>query len=197
VDKAPWLLPVLLIAAGIKCILLYSGVTFLVFGAIGSFLGVPWVLPAILFIVGLTAVAGTIYWRRMSARNECPIPMPIMRLMKRTKTPEVARLVKAEPTPNSTVEEAPGQLRLWFGTELQPTLSQVNVVDASGAKLPVTSSVDAAEPKCMTVAIPELAAGTYTVHWRTMSALNGQSAGGSFKFTVGEAVSVLRPVSAS
>lgn len=192
------LFPLLLIAAGIKCILLYSGGMFLFFGAVGAFFGIPWVLPAVGTVLITLVAAGVWYWRRKSARDECPIPMSVLRLMKRGKEPDVARLVKADPAPNSSMDRGPGELRLWFGAPLQPTLSQVTVVAADGSKVDVArSTVDDADPNVMRVAMPELNPGTYTVHWRTMASATGQSAGGQFRFTIGEPVGVLTPSTAS
>ncbi|WP_175978095.1 copper homeostasis periplasmic binding protein CopC [Burkholderia sp. BCC1047] len=94
------------------------------------------------------------------------------------------KLESAVPAAGSTVDAAPDALRLTFNEDLEPTFSSVKVSDASGnAVTQDKAKVDASNPRVMTVAIPKLAAGAYTVQWVAMTA-DAHRTKGTYTFRV-------------
>ncbi|SEJ84291.1 copper homeostasis periplasmic binding protein CopC [Paraburkholderia diazotrophica] len=80
------------------------------------------------------------------------------------------KLENAVPAAGSTADVAPDALRLTFNEDLESSFSTIKVVDASGA--PATkekAKVDSSNPRVLTVAVPKLASGSYTVQWAVMT----------------------------
>lgn len=194
-NRYPWLLPLALVIIGIKCIILYGGGLILLAGLFGAFFGLGWAITGMVGVTLLLAVGG---WLGYAARkNVCPVPPSWIRAMKRPKRSPRATMVRSEPEAGATVEGSPSWLRVWFGHPVSATLSKVWVVDASGATVQTDGSrPDPADATVLSVHLPELPAGTYTVHWRSLSAVTGQSAGGHFAFVVAERASE-RPMAVS
>src|SRR5579871_5209035 len=72
---------------------------------------------------------------------------------------------KQEPGAGATVP-SPAQVRVTFDGPLEPAFSSLTVADAGGKQVNAQkSTVDAQQPAVMTVPLPALAAGHYTVHW--------------------------------
>ena len=94
------------------------------------------------------------------------------------------KLEGAVPAAGGTVEAAPDTVRLTFNEDLEPAFSSVKVSDASGnAVTQDKAKVDASNPRVMTVAIPKLAAGAYTVQWVAMKA-DAHRTKGTYTFRV-------------
>lgn len=184
-NRYPWLLPLALVVIGIKCIILYGGGLILLAGLFGAFFGLGWAITGMVGVTVLLAVGG---WLGYAAKkNVCPVPPGWIRAMKRRKRSPRATLVRSEPAAGAIVDGSPSSLRVWFGHPVSATLSKVWVVDASGATVQTDGSrPDPADPTVLSVHLPELPAGAYTVHWRSLSAETGQSAGGQFAFVVAE-----------
>lgn len=93
-------------------------------------------------------------------------------------------LQKATPGSDETVKTAPSEIRLWFSEPLEPAFSAIEVDDASGAS--VTSgkaAVDPSAPKQLTLPLPELQPGTYTVKWRVLS-IDTHKTDGTYTFQI-------------
>ena len=99
-----------------------------------------------------------------------------------------ANLVRSEPAPDSELERAPSSIRLEFSEPLESPGSEITILDPRGNEVGHESSViDSDEPTVMTVRVSdELPNGTYTVVWRSLSAVDGHLVRGSFLFAVGE-----------
>ncbi|MBN3838668.1 MULTISPECIES: copper homeostasis periplasmic binding protein CopC [Burkholderia] len=94
------------------------------------------------------------------------------------------KLESAAPATGSTVDIAPDTLRLTFNEDLEPAFSSVKVSDANGnAVTQAKSKVDAANPRVMTLAMPKLAPGAYTVQWAAMTA-DAHRTKGTYTFRV-------------
>jgi methionine-rich copper-binding protein CopC len=79
-------------------------------------------------------------------------------------------LQRAEPREGSTVSTPPAQIKLWFGEKLEAAYSTVRVLDAAGRRVDRGDArLDPANRKLLTVSVPPLSAGTYTVMWRVLS----------------------------
>ena len=88
-----------------------------------------------------------------------------------------------EPAVDS-VGPAPAQVSIRFTEGLEPKFSSIQVSDGNGAAVThVASVVDTAEATHMTLALPALRPGIYTVHWIAI-ATDSHRTEGSYKFTV-------------
>src|SRR5437763_1165395 len=93
-------------------------------------------------------------------------------------------LEHASPRVGSVVERAPAQVSLWFTQELEPTLSSVHVLDATGKQVDAKDKqVDAKDASIMRVSLPPLPPGKYRVVWRAQS-VDTHAAEGDFTFEV-------------
>ena len=94
------------------------------------------------------------------------------------------KLENAAPAAGSTVDTAPDTLRLAFNEDLEPTFSSVKVSDANGnAVSQEKAKIDASNPRVMTIAMPKLAPGAYTVQWVAMTA-DAHRTKGAYTFRV-------------
>jgi copper transport protein len=96
-----------------------------------------------------------------------------------------ALLQSSDPVAGTTLSTVPTQVTIEFGEPPDPKLSSIKVLDTSGA--PVTSGpavAVAGQPAQLRVPLGPLAPGWYTVAWRTVSAVDGHAAAGSFAFGV-------------
>lgn len=93
------------------------------------------------------------------------------------------------PSPGAQLTTSPTQVSIVFGERPDPKLSTIKVLDTSGAV--VTSGPTAAAPANPAELVVPLKAdlpdGVYTVAWRTVSAVDGHLATGSFAFGIGVA----------
>lgn len=95
-----------------------------------------------------------------------------------------ARLVKADPSPRSTIATAPATIRLWFSERIEPAFAVVSIVDARGQSTPlrpVTAGAD--DPKRVEAPAPPLQPGTYRVRYRVVS-VDGHVIEADFAFTL-------------
>jgi len=95
-----------------------------------------------------------------------------------------ALLVSSNPASGSSLTQLPKAVTATFSESVVPRLSSLQVVDASGR---VVAGDSHAEPGdvTLTVAVPPLLSGVYTVRWKTVSSDDGHVANGSFTFGVG------------
>jgi copper resistance protein C len=93
-------------------------------------------------------------------------------------------LLKSLPAANATVTSAPDSIRLWFSQTPELGVTSVKV---KGPGTAVVALAPLAKGDSSLVVAPvkgKMAAGAYTVAWRTM-AKDGHVASGSFGFKVG------------
>lgn len=91
------------------------------------------------------------------------------------------RLVASSPSADQAVDVAPADLVLTFSDEPLDLGHSVAVRDASGADLAVGQPV--VSGRDVSVALPEVPAGAYTVVWRVVSG-DGHPIEGTYPFTV-------------
>ena len=96
-----------------------------------------------------------------------------------------AVLVRAVPPPRATVRVAPRRARLWFSERLEPVYSTASVSsEATGTPVATgATAVSADDPRLLSVALPPLAGGAYTVQYRVLS-VDGHVVEGAYSFTV-------------
>lgn len=99
-----------------------------------------------------------------------------------------ALLIKSEPESGAVLEQAPDQVRAWFGQELETRLSSMQVFDLEGHQVDSGDGrVDLNDPDhaSMLVGLSEsLPNGTYDVRWTAVSADDGDTTEGKFSFDV-------------
>jgi copper resistance protein C len=91
-------------------------------------------------------------------------------------------LVSATPAANSTVS-APKDVTIKFSGALEAKFSKITVTDASAQVVTKGASTIGEDAKSMTVLLPALAPGVYTVQWVAVSTDSHRSQG-QYKFTV-------------
>ena len=109
-----------------------------------------------------------------------------------------ANLVRSEPAANSTLDAAPDRITIWFTEPMEAGFSEIQVLNSAGARVDNGDSVvDANDLTVMSVGLPTLPDGTYTVAWRNLSTIDGHGLRGSFIFAVGEPISETAAVQTS
>jgi methionine-rich copper-binding protein CopC len=97
-----------------------------------------------------------------------------------------AYLVRSSPAGRAVVARSPARVQLWFNERLEPAYSSVTVRSADGRQVDAGDvRVGPAEPAQLSVAVPPLVAGVYTVKYRVLS-VDGHIVEAEFAFTVRE-----------
>ena len=99
-----------------------------------------------------------------------------------------ALLQSSDPAAGATLGSAPAVVTLTFGETPDVRLSSIKVLDSAGTDHvngPIQALADPAHS--LSVPVGPLGDGVYTVTWRTVSAVDGHIAAGSFAFGVGVA----------
>jgi methionine-rich copper-binding protein CopC len=89
----------------------------------------------------------------------------------------------ALPAADSAIDP-PDRIVLHFTGDLEPKFSSIQLTDATGHVVNKdASAVDATDKKLMTLALPKLYGGVYTVSWVAVS-IDTHRTSGEYKFTV-------------
>jgi methionine-rich copper-binding protein CopC len=95
-----------------------------------------------------------------------------------------AYLVRSSPAARAVVARAPERVQLWFNERLEPAYSRVSVWGPDGQRVDAGDvQVTPAEPTRLSVGVPPLPAGGYTVRYRVLS-VDGHVVEAEFVFTV-------------
>ncbi len=95
-----------------------------------------------------------------------------------------AFLDHAEPKVGSTATFAPTEIKVWFTQELEPAFSSLEVADAQGKQVDKKDTkLDEKTKLLLTVSVPPLPPGTYTVAWHVVS-VDTHKTQGHFEFTI-------------
>ena len=109
-----------------------------------------------------------------------------------------AELVSSTPAAGASLVEAPEELRLSFTEEIDPQTAVVQLLDTQ--QLPITDlgapAVDA-RGLVVSVTLPELAPGVYTVSYQVVSAVDGHATAGLLSFVVDPTGTEVAPTAAS
>jgi methionine-rich copper-binding protein CopC len=90
---------------------------------------------------------------------------------------------KQEPGAGATVT-APAQVKITFDGPLEPAFTTLTVTDSSGKQVNTAkSTVDEHQPAVVSVPLPALGAGRYTVHWVAVAS-DGHRTHGDYAFDV-------------
>ena len=92
----------------------------------------------------------------------------------------------SDPGPGTTLATPPTRVSITFGERPDPSLSSIKVLDTGGNAVTSGPTVAAPDnPLVLEVPLRPLGDGVYTVAWRTVSAVDGHVAAGSYAFGVG------------
>jgi methionine-rich copper-binding protein CopC len=95
-----------------------------------------------------------------------------------------AYLVKSSPARRAVLSGAPARVVLWFNERLEAQFSQASVWNTAGQQVDGGDvQVGPDDGKKLSVAIPTLPGGTYTVKYRVLS-VDGHIVESQFPFTV-------------
>ena len=99
-----------------------------------------------------------------------------------------AALSRSDPPAGAVLTESPTEIRLWFTEPLEESYTRAELLADAGEVVPgVSFAVAPDDGHQLIVRAPVLAAGGYTVAWRTLSAADGHTLQGYFGFSVGTA----------
>jgi copper transport protein len=96
-----------------------------------------------------------------------------------------AGLVSSDPIAGAELGATPTAVDLSFSEQPEPSLSEIRVLDAdgvaqeSGSPQPVEG-----DPLALSVAVPQLPRGVYTITYRVVSAVDGHATAGTYAFGV-------------
>ena len=95
-----------------------------------------------------------------------------------------AFLKDADPGVGSTIQTSPGEIRIRFTENIEPTVSSIQVFDASGKEVDKRDLyLDRSDHALLHVSLPSLDAGTYKVVWRVVS-VDTHVTNGNFTFRI-------------
>jgi len=95
-----------------------------------------------------------------------------------------AYLVKSIPARRAVLYQSPGRVQLWFNERLEPQFSHVSVLTPTGQPVDLKdAAVGPDDPKKLSVTVPTLQPGTYTVRFRVLS-VDGHVVESQFSFTI-------------
>ncbi len=98
-----------------------------------------------------------------------------------------AELVRSSPEANAALDRAPAQIELAFSEALEPSFSEIQVLDSNGIRVDSADSrLDPADPARLLISVRSLPDGVYTVAWKVLSAVDGHVTEGAFPFAVGK-----------
>jgi copper resistance protein C len=95
-----------------------------------------------------------------------------------------AYLVKSSPTRRAVLSSAPARVVLWFNERLEAQFSELSVWNTAGKQVDGSDvQVGPDDRKKLSVGIPTLPVGTYTVKYRVLS-VDGHIVEAEFPFTI-------------
>jgi methionine-rich copper-binding protein CopC len=95
-----------------------------------------------------------------------------------------AFLVRTSPPKRAVLRESPKQVELWFSERLEPAFATLTISDRTGSTHGTRpAAVGGDDRRRLTLELPTLPPGTYTVQFRVLS-VDGHVVEDSFTFTV-------------
>jgi copper resistance protein C len=95
-----------------------------------------------------------------------------------------AVLVKSVPAQRAALVEPPPRVELWFNERLEPAYSKASVTNEAGTQVDLGDvKVSAEDPRRLSLSLPALAPGRYTVSFRVLS-VDGHVVESRLSFTV-------------
>lgn len=96
-----------------------------------------------------------------------------------------ALLLRADPQPNAELTHPPAAIQFWFSEPLEHTFTGARILNAAGSEIPTGDpQFDPDDPTHLTLPLPDIEPGVYTVVWQTLSSVDGHEWVGSFPLTI-------------
>ena len=96
-----------------------------------------------------------------------------------------AELIRATPTPNATLAEAPPEVTIAFSEPVDAGNAFIDLLDASQVRVDDVGAVQVeADGRLVRAAVPPLEPGVYTVSYQVVSTVDGHATTGRFSFRV-------------
>ncbi len=97
-----------------------------------------------------------------------------------------ATLIRSEPADNASLADPPREVRLWFNESISAQFSSAQLLDVNAQPVKVTHiQVDSADPTLMSLTLPRLSPGIYSIRWKVLSETDGHFTQGFVVFGVG------------
>jgi copper transport protein len=97
-----------------------------------------------------------------------------------------AVLVSSNPGAGSGLEATPTAINLTFSEEPEPSLTTIKLTGPHGAPVPLAPATPVpGDPRSVTVHVPTLTKGVYSVDWRVVSRIDGHPTAATYSFGVG------------
>jgi methionine-rich copper-binding protein CopC len=114
----------------------------------------------------------------------CGLTLLVLLLVVPTRGWTHAYLVKSSPARRAVLSSSPARVVLWFNERLEAQFSQLSVWNNEGSQVDGSDvQVGPDDPKKISVGLPTLPAGTYTVKFRVLS-VDGHIVEAEYPFTV-------------
>jgi copper transport protein len=96
-----------------------------------------------------------------------------------------AEFLRSDPVSGAALSSPPAQIDIWFSEKVAPGVSTIRVYDRERRQVETkTSVVDPNDARHLSVDLPSLDPGVYTVVWANVSSDDGHPDKGGFAFTV-------------
>ncbi|CAM3476649.1 copper resistance CopC/CopD family protein [Marinicrinis lubricantis] len=115
----------------------------------------------------------------------CALAVLLMFMMTSHQAAAHASLIQAKPSQGERLDQAPTEIKLIFNERLEKALFSVTVLDPEGRKVTNQDAEMSQDQRELSLQLPELEHGVYTVSYQIMSA-DGHPVQGSYVFAVGE-----------
>jgi len=101
-----------------------------------------------------------------------------------------AKAISADPAPRSTLNRSPQSISILFSQQFEPTYSTITVKGSDSKPVTETKAiVDPENKKRLTLSLPTLAPGKYTVSYKVLS-LDGHTIASTYTFRIKKEKSV-------
>lgn len=93
-------------------------------------------------------------------------------------------VIEKNPSPHTQLEEAPGEVSITFNRSVEKDLSSIKVTNTDGEEMTTSPLLLSEDQKRISIALPELEGGIYTVEYYVVSSNDGHPVRGSYQFQV-------------
>jgi copper transport protein len=97
-----------------------------------------------------------------------------------------ASVLRSDPADNAVLDTPPEQVRIWFTEPVAVDFSTFRMIDIQGQTVKLAGiQRDEADHKIITLIMPELSSGVYSIHWNVLSEADGHDTQGVLAFGIG------------
>lgn len=97
-----------------------------------------------------------------------------------------ASVLRSDPADNAVLDTPPEQVRIWFTEPVAVDFSTFRMIDIQGQTVKLEGiQADPDDHKIITLLLPELASGVYSIHWNVLSEADGHDTQGVLAFGIG------------